>query len=86
MSRARPERRKAAALVDEADQLVSDVLSPGRWPQARTVRRFLGEGRLERLLSLYSEAIWLDPWEPAYPWNLSSVLRRLCQKELALAS
>lgn len=79
------QRRRAAALVDEADRLVSEVLRPGRWPQSKTVERFLDEGRLERLLSLYSHAMSLDPFEPAYPWNLSSVLRRLGQNDLAVA-
>ena len=79
------QRRKAAALVDEADGLVGEALSPGRWPQAKTVDRFLEDGGLERLLALYSRAMWLDASEPAYPWNLSSVLRRLRQNDLALA-
>lgn len=79
------DRRAAADLVDEADRLVGEVLAPGRWPQAKTVKRFLAEGRLERLLSLYGRAMALDPTEPAYPWNLSSVLRRLGQLELAQA-
>jgi tetratricopeptide (TPR) repeat protein len=78
-------RRAAGALVDEADQLVGEFLEPGRWPQAKTVARFLADGRLERLLSLYGQAMALDPTEPAYPWNLSSVLRRLGQLELAQA-
>ena len=29
-----------------------DGFEPGRWPQAKTVERFLADGRLERLLSL----------------------------------
>jgi tetratricopeptide (TPR) repeat protein len=79
------DRRGAAELVDEADRLVGEVLAAGRWQQAKTVERFLAEGRLERLLSLYGRAIALDPTEPAYPWNLSAVLRRLGQLELAQA-
>lgn len=79
------DRERAASLVDEADELVGSYMEPGRWPQAKTVRRFLADGGLERLLSLYSQAITLDPKEPVYPWNLSSVLRRLGQLELAAA-
>lgn len=78
-------RQAADALVDEADQLVGEFLESGRWPQAKTVQRFLADGRLERLLSLYGHAMTLDPTEPAYPWNLSSILRRLGQLELAHA-
>lgn len=81
----RAARQKAAGLIDDADRLVAEALSPGRWPQAKTVGRFLEDGKLERLLSLYSQAMWLDGTEPAYPWNLSSTLRRLGQYELASA-
>lgn len=79
------DRRAAAELVDEADRLVADVLVPGEWPESETVERFMAEGRLERLLSLYARAMALDSSEPAYPWNLSSVLRRLGQLELSHA-
>jgi tetratricopeptide (TPR) repeat protein len=65
--------------------MAAEVLRPGRWPRATTVQRFLEEGRLERLLSIYVRAMGLDPDEAAYPWNLSSVLRRLGQLELAHA-
>ena len=75
----------AAELVREADRLVFDVLRPGRWPQRRTVERFLVGDRLERVLALYREAMELDPAEPAYPWNLASVLNRLGLHELALS-
>jgi tetratricopeptide (TPR) repeat protein len=77
------DRRKAASLVDEADELVGGYLEPGRWPQAKTVDRFLSDGGLERVLALYGRAMALDPDELAYPWNLSSALRRLGQLELA---
>lgn len=79
------DRERAASLVDEADELVGSYVEPGRWPLAKTVRRFLADGGLERLLSLYGQAMALDPDEPAYPWNLSSALRRLGQFELAAA-
>ncbi len=72
-------------LVNEADELLGEYLDAGRWPQAKTVERFLGNGGLERLLSFYGQAMALDPDEPAYPWNLSSALRRLGQLELAAA-
>ncbi len=75
----------AATLVQEADEIVSEVLSPGRTPQKKTVDRFLDGGRLERVLTLYSRAMRLDPDEPAYPWNLASTLSRLGLNDLALA-
>lgn len=78
------DRRLAAELVESADALVNEVLAPGRWPQARTVDRFLKDDRLERVLSLYARAMRLDPGEPAYPWNLSSTLNRLGLNDLAL--
>ena len=74
----------AVELVNEADQLVFDILKPGRWPQARTVERFLKGDRLARVLSLYGRAMRLDPDEPAYPWNLASMLNRLGLNDLAL--
>lgn len=77
--------KRAAELVREADRLIAAALKPGRWPQRRTVERFLEADRLERVLALYSEAMRLDPAEPAYPWNLASALNRLGLNELALA-
>lgn len=77
-------RARAAALVDEADALVAEVLAPGRWPQARTVQRFVEGDRLERVLARYTRAMRLDPDEPAYPWNLASTLNRLGLNHLAL--
>ena len=76
---------RALDLVNEARGLVYEVLRPGRWPQQRTVRRFLEGDRLGRVLSLYREAMELDPLEPAYPWNLASTLNRLGLHDLALA-
>jgi tetratricopeptide (TPR) repeat protein len=75
---------EAGKLVDDADAIVDEVLSPGRWPQEKTVDRFLKGDRLERVLSLYERAIRLDPAEPAYPWNLASTLDRLGLSNLAL--
>ena len=49
------------------------------------MERFLEGDRPGRVLSLYCEAMRLDPLEPAYPWNLSSKLYRLGLPELALA-
>ena len=77
-------RGEAGKLVDDADALVDEVLSPGRWPQQKTVDRFLKGDRLERVLSLYERAMRLDPGEPAYPWNLASTLDRLGLSDLAL--
>jgi tetratricopeptide (TPR) repeat protein len=77
-----PERGQGFA--DEADALIAEVLAPGRWPQARTVDRFLEGDRLERVLSLYARAMVADPDEVAYPWNLASTLNRLGVNDLAL--
>lgn len=74
----------AAELVGEADELVAEVLTAGRWPQQATVERFLEGDRLQRVLSLYSRAMQLDPDESAYPWNLASTLNRLGLNDLAL--
>jgi tetratricopeptide (TPR) repeat protein len=75
---------KAQRLVDEANKLIAEVLTTGRWPQTRTVERFLKGDRLERVLSLYSRAMIADPDEVAYPWNLASTLKRLGLNDLAL--
>lgn len=75
---------KAEALVGEADELLADALASGQWPDAETVDRFLSEGKLDRVLALYGQAIRLDSKEPAYPWNLASALNRLGINDLAL--
>ena len=75
---------KAQELADQANELIAEVLTTGRWPQARTVERFLEGDRLERVLSLYSRAMSADPNEVAYPWNLASTLKRLGLNDLAL--
>jgi tetratricopeptide (TPR) repeat protein len=75
---------KAGALVGEADELLADALASGQWPDAETVDRFLSEGKLDRVLALYGQAIRLDSKEPAYPWNLASALNRLGVNDLAL--
>jgi hypothetical protein len=77
-------RGEAGRLIDDADALVDEVLSTGRWPQEKTVDRFLKGDCLERVLSLYERAMRLDPGEPAYPWNLASTLDRLGLSNLAL--
>lgn len=74
---------RAQELVDEANALVAEVLAPGRWPQARTVERFLEGDRLERMLSPYTLAMAVDPDEVSYPWNLASTLNRLGLNDLA---
>lgn len=76
---------QALRFVEEADLLVSEVLPGSRWPQRRTIERFLATDRLERVLALYSRAMRLDPDEPAYPWNLAGVLSRLGLNDLALS-
>jgi len=75
---------EAAELVGKADELIAEVLKPGRWPQTRTVERFFKGDRLEQVLSLYGRAMRLDPREAAYPWNLASMLNRLGLNDLAL--
>lgn len=75
---------QAARLADEAEGILGGYLHPGRWPAARTARRFLDSGDLERVLGLYTRAMEDDPREPAYPWNLASSLDRLHLSDLAL--
>jgi tetratricopeptide (TPR) repeat protein len=75
---------RAAALVDEADALLSDAFGPGEWPASKAVDRFLSEGKLDRVLALYGQAMRLDASEPAYPWNLGSAMNRLGLNDLAL--
>jgi tetratricopeptide (TPR) repeat protein len=75
---------RAQQLVGDADELVAGVLAPGAWPEPDAVERFLGEGTLDRVLSLYGQAMRLDPREPSYPWNLASALNRLGINDLAL--
>jgi tetratricopeptide (TPR) repeat protein len=74
----------AAQLVDQAEEILSRYLRAGRWPAARTARRFRESGDLQLVLSLYSRAMADDPSEPAYPWNLASSLDRLGLPDLAL--
>lgn len=76
---------QATELVDQAEQLIAEVLHPGEWPEPDQVERFMKEGRLERTLALYLHAIRLDPLEPAYPWNLASTLSRLGLNGIAFA-
>lgn len=75
---------KAERLAGEADELLATVLGPGEWPATEAAERFLSEGKLDRVLGLYGQAIRLDPTEPAYPWNLASALNRLGLNDLAL--
>jgi len=81
----RDEIDQATRLVDQAEQLIAELLEPGQWPGPDKVGRFMSEGRLERTLALYLQAMRLDPLEPAYPWNLASTLSRLGLSELAYA-
>lgn len=75
---------KAEQLVGEADELLDDAFGPGEWPEAQTVERFLSDGKLDRVLSLYGQAMRLDAGEPGYPWNLGSAMNRLGLNDLAL--
>jgi tetratricopeptide (TPR) repeat protein len=75
---------KAEQLVGEADELLVDAFGPGEWPEAEATERFLSEGKLDRVLALYGQAMRLDAVEPAYPWNLGSAMNRLGLNDLAL--
>jgi tetratricopeptide (TPR) repeat protein len=75
---------KAETLVGEADELLVDAFGPGEWPEAEAADRFLSEGKLDRVLALYGQAMRLDAGEPAYPWNLGSAMNRLGLNDLAL--
>lgn len=75
---------KAEALVGDADELLADAFGPGEWPDTEAVERFLSEGKLDRVLALYGQAMRLDATEPAYPWNLGSAMNRLGLNDLAL--
>jgi tetratricopeptide (TPR) repeat protein len=78
-------RAKALRLVNQADELVADVLPPERWEaDPREQKTFLSGDAFERFLGLYLQAMELDALEPAYPWNLASTLRRLGRSDLAL--
>jgi tetratricopeptide (TPR) repeat protein len=41
-------------------------------------------GALAKVLALYETAIQLDPGEPAYPWNIGSVLSRIGWPQLSI--
>jgi tetratricopeptide (TPR) repeat protein len=71
-------------LADQAEEIFARYLDPGSWPTAQVARVFRRSGDLERVLSLYSQAMESDPREPAYPWNLASSLDRLQLSDLAL--
>lgn len=75
---------KAEQLVGQADELLVDAFGPGEWPEADAVDRFLSDGKLDRVLALYGQAMRLDASEPAYPWNLGSAMNRLGLNDLAL--
>ena len=78
-------RKRARALVNQADRLLGDVLDPTGWqPDSRRVAAFLSSEDFERFLGLYLRAMDLDGLEPAYPWNLGSALNRLGRPDLAL--
>jgi tetratricopeptide (TPR) repeat protein len=78
------DRRRAGELVDEAEELLGSVMGPGELPGPPAVGGFFADGRYARVLALYSQAMRLDPDEPAYPWNFGAALRQLGDSELAL--
>jgi len=73
----------AERLAGEADELLVGAFKPGKWPETEVAERFLSDGKLDRVLALYGQAMRLDPTEPAYPWNLGSALNRLGLNDLA---
>lgn len=76
---------RARELVEIADDLAADpILTSGEWPDGQAVDTFLEDDRFERILGLYCRAMRLDPLEPAYPWNLASVMSRLGFDDLAV--
>lgn len=78
-------RESALGLVREAERILARYLRPASHPREGTRARFVESGDLERVLVLYTRATELDPSEPAYPGNLASSLRRLHQRQFALA-
>lgn len=68
--------------VDQAEEILESVQIPRATP-AR-VTRFVSDGRLERVLALYSRAMREEPAESSYPWNLAASLDRLGLSDLAL--
>ena len=76
---------RAEELVGEADALLTGALPPGHLPTAADAEGFLSEGKVDRVLALYGQAMRFDPGEPAYPWNLGAALNRLGLNDLALA-
>jgi hypothetical protein len=78
------EMKEAALLIEQADEILSGFLQPGRWSTEHAARRFLQRDDLQHVLSLYMKAMEKDPIEPAYPWNLASSLDRLQLPDLAL--
>jgi tetratricopeptide (TPR) repeat protein len=75
---------RAEQLVGEADELLIDAFGPGERPEAQAIERFFSEGKLDRVLAFYGQAMRLDASEPAYPWNLGSAMNRLGLNDLAL--
>jgi tetratricopeptide (TPR) repeat protein len=71
--------------VNAAEVILGRYLKPGQWATEATASRFLRRRELERVLTLYEDAMATDPREPAYPWNLASGLDRLGLHDLALA-
>lgn len=76
---------RAAEMVEAADALAPPELWSADWPDDSAVTAFLQTDRFERILGLYCRAIRLDPAEPAYPWNLASLMGRLGFDDLAVA-
>ena len=70
--------------VAEANRILWGYTKPGQVPSRATARRFVDEGHLARVLSIYIRAMRDEPDEPSYPWNLASSLDRLYLSDLAL--
>ncbi len=74
----------AVAAISAAEDVLVRYLAPGRGATKAGRSRFLRSGDLQRILTLYEQAMGMDPEEPAYPWNLASGLDRLGLHDLAL--
>jgi tetratricopeptide (TPR) repeat protein len=73
----------AAELVSGAERAIGELLAPDEWTDEPTARRIAATENFERALTQYVRAMALAPDEPAYPWNLSYLLNRLGQHDLA---
>jgi Flp pilus assembly protein TadD len=77
------DRTRAAELVSRAESAIAAVLAPDEWADAQTARHITTTDNFEAAFLQYLRAMELAPDEPAYHWNLSYLLNRLGQHDLA---